>query len=352
MATQTYDLSGSEARIGKMKGEILKSAMPVEVLASTGVQKQMPKNKGEQIVFRRWKQYGGLENQFLTATATNNAGDTFASDHILTEGVTPSADTIVPVDYTATLVEYGALYALTNKTAEVYEDDIPAEMTRQVGKRIGLVREMVRYGILKGNTTVHRPGGATSTATVASAVTKDMLRSVARTLESNHATMVTDILAPSPNFGTQAIEAAYLVFCHTDCESDIRDLANFTPVAEYGQRKPVHERELGSFENFRFITSPELVPILDAGAAVGATGLKANSTNVDVYPMLVVAEDAWGQVALRGLDSIDPTYIKPNQKDSSDPLGQRGYIGCRTYFACTELNPGWYATCEVGVSAI
>jgi len=106
-------------------------------------------------------------------------------------------------------------------------------------------------------------------------------------------------------------------------------------------------------ENFRFILSPELVPIQDSGASVGATGLESTSaSNIDVYPMLVVGEDAWGQVALRGADSIEPTYIKPGQKDSGDPLGQRGYVGASFYFESTVLNNGFMASCEVGVTAL
>lgn len=348
MAIQNYNTD--PGRINKLKGEILKAAMPVEVLGITGVQKQMPKNKGDNVVFRRWNQFGGAENTFLTA-ATTDAGDAYAAQHVTAEGVTPTADTLTSSDYTATLTEYSALYALTNKTADLYEDDIPAEMKRQVGKRIGLVREMVRYGVLKGHTNPFYSGG-TSRATVDEAITLNVLRKIARSLEGNHASTITSILSPSPNYGTSAIEASYLVFAHTDCESDIRDITGFTPVAEYGQRKPVHEREIGSVENFRFITSPELVPILDAGAAVGVTGLEANSTNVDVYPIIVTGEDAWGQVALRGRDSIEPTYIAPGQKDTSDPLGQRGYIGCNTYFSSVVLNEGWYAVLEAGVTAL
>lgn len=348
MATQKY--STQSGRINSLKGEILKAAMPVEVLGIVGVNKPMPKNKGDNVIFRRWNQYGS-ENTFLTAAATDG-GTTFSDAHVTTEGVTPSADTLTATDYTATLVEYSALYALTNKSADLYEDDLPAEMKRQVGKRIGLVREMVRYGALKGGTNAFFSGG-TSRSTVDEAITLNFLRKIARSLESNHAETITTILAPSPNYKTSAIEAAYIVFCHTDCEADIRDLAGFVPTAEYGQRKVVHEREIGSCENFRFVTSPELIPIQDSGAAVGATGLYSTSaSNIDVYPIVVAGEDAWGQVALRGKESVDPTYIAPGQKDTSDPLGQRGYVGCNTYFTALILNNGWFADAEVGVTAL
>jgi N4-gp56 family major capsid protein len=75
-------------------------------------------------------------------------------------------------------------------------------------------------------------------------------------------------------------------------------------------------------------------------------------TNVDVYPFIMVGEDAWGQLTLRGLESLDPTYIPPGVKDKSDPLGQRGYVGAKFYMACTMLNEGWMAVTEAGVTAL
>ena len=65
-----------------------------------------------------------------------------------------------------------------------------------------------------------------------------------------------------------------------------------------------------------------------------------------------MAENAFGQVMLRGKESLDITYIPPGQKDKNDPLGQRGYIGAITYFTAVVLNNGWMAVAEVGISAL
>jgi len=349
MAIQEY--ATSAARIGKLKGEILAHAIPVEVLGITGTQKKMPKNSSDTVVYRRWLPFGGTDNKFIVPAGTD-ASETFATDHLLSEGVTPTADSLAPVDVTSTLQEYGVLYALTNKAMDLYEDDLPEEMKKQVGERLGLVREMVRYGALKGGTNKFYAGG-TSRETVDEAITLNLLRKIARNLRANHAMNITSILAPSPNYETRAVEAGYLVFGHTDMEADIRGLTGFTPTAEYGQRRPVHEMEVGSVENFRFILSPELAPIQDAGAAVGTTGLYSTSaSDVDVYPFIVCGEDAWGQVMLRGMESISPTFVRPDQMDKNDPLGQRGYIGAKTWFDAVVLNNGWMVSGEAGVSAL
>lgn len=345
MATFT---SGSPAsRIGKIKGEILAHAIITEVLGITGQQRQLPKNQGKTVVFRRYLPYGAANTNW----DTRNRPAVNASAHELTEGVTPTADTLTPQDITATIKQYGCLYELTDQTVDTYEDDVPGEMTKQCGERVGLLREMVRYGVVKACTNVFYAGGVASRNLVAGKITLNLLRRVSRNLQANHARRVTSILAPSVDVATQPVEAGYLVFVHSDAEADIRDLPGFIHVSAYGSRKPVHAQELGSCENFRFVTSPELAPYAGAGAAIGSTAMMGG-TNVDVYPFVIIGENAWGQLALRGDDSLDPTYIRPGQKDKSDPLGQRGYIGAKFYMQCTLLNEGWMAVAEAGVSAL
>ena len=343
-----FNYSNPAGRINKLKGEILAHAIPVEVLGITGSQKTIPKNNGKTVVYRRYLPYGATN----TNSNTINRWNVSASAHILTEGTTPTADSMVPQDITVTLNQYGCLYQVTDQTVDTYEDDVPAEMKKQCGERVGLIREMIRYGVLKAGTNAYYAGGS-SRGTVASKITIGVLRKIARNIRANHSKAVTSILSASPNIGTKPVEASYLVFVHTDAEADVRDLQNFKTTAEYGSRKVIHEQEFGSVENFRFITSPELAPYADAGAAIGTTGLYSTTgTSIDVYPFIVTGEDAWGQVALRGSEALDPTWIPPGEKTKSDPLGQRGFVGAKFYMNCTTLNEGWMAVAEAGITAL
>ena len=277
MAIQEFNTQS--ARVNRLKGEILAKAVPCEVLGIAGMAKQHPRNVGDNVTFRRWLLFGGVDNRYITGANV----DTYASAQITTEGVTPAADTLTAVDINVALQQYHVLYSLTDKTADLYEDDVPAEMKAQTGERVGLIREMVTYGAVKAITNVYYGGTGSSKATVNGKISLNMIRKITRNLKANHAKMVTSILAPSPNIATQPVEAAYLVFCHTDLEADIRDLQGFIHVSEYGTRKPVHEMEIGSVESFRFILSPELAQDINAGALVGSTGLSSTGgTNIDV----------------------------------------------------------------------
>ena len=53
MATQGYNTASP--RVGKLKGEILKHAVPVLCLGISGDQKRMRKNQSDTVVYRRWQ---------------------------------------------------------------------------------------------------------------------------------------------------------------------------------------------------------------------------------------------------------------------------------------------------------
>lgn len=344
MTTHLY--STQAGRINEVKGETLAHAIPVEVLAMGCKMKQMPTNAGDNITYRRWLPFGATSN----SVNSQNRPAVVAAAHITQEGITPSADTLTPVDVAVTQQQYACLYSYSDKTAVMYEDDIPEEMKIQTGERMGLVREMIRFGVIKACTNVIYSGG-TSRATVDEAITLKALRRMARILKLNHAKKKKRILDSSPNYDTAAIEAAYCVFVSTDAEPDIRDLAGFTPVAKYAQRKPISEEELGSVEEFRFLTSPELVAYADAGAAVGTTGLYSTTgSDIDVYPFMIMGEDAVYDVALRGMDSFDMIHLSHDMQSKSDPLKQRGYVGAKFWSAVLVVNGGWMGVIEAGVT--
>lgn len=339
-------------RRGIVLGEILAHAEPVTVLGMFGMNKRCPKNEGETITYRRYLPTGGA----ATNANTSNRWSVDPNNYQLQEGSTPDADKLEPQDISVTLQQYGVLFSHTDKVADLHEDDMPKEQTMRVGELLGLVLEMVRYGVLKGGTNKFYGGAGTSRATVDGAITATKLRKMSRNLMANHSKRITNILAGSASYNTRPVEASYVVVAHTDCESDIRDLSGFTPLANYGQRNPVSPHEIGSWENFRFVLSPELGAYADAGAAVGSTGLfSTTGSNIDVYPVLVMGQDAFGQVAMRfnGKDApLDYTFLPVGQKDKTDPLGQRGYAGGKAWMNAVLLNQGWMAVGEFGVKAL
>lgn len=355
MTMQNYALA--PGRIGKFKGQILAHAVPLEVLGRAGRQVKMPKNNSDTYVARRWLPYGATattastQNQFFQ-NGTGDRGQAMVQANQTQEGVTPPPDSIVPIDITVVMQQYSCLYGFTDKTYNLYEDDIPKAMIEQVGERVTLVNEMIIYGALRACTNQYFGGTGTSVATVNGAISLGLVRKIAKNLQANHGKPVNKMLKASANFDTSAVSEGFTVYSHTDLEPDIRDLPNFTPVEKYSTGTPM-PNEIGKCERFRFITSPDLPSLQDAGAAIGATGLYSTTgVSIDVYPFIVTAQDAWSQIAVRGLTSLDPTFLPPGEKSKSDPLGQRGYCGSIWWKAVMIENPGWMAVGFVGVRVL
>ncbi len=342
---QTYSLVPSRNLI-MAEREMLKHAMPIKVLSTFGTQKPIPQNKTDTVVFRR---------ALPIDAGTNGAPSITTSNYLLQEGVTPGSRSITYQDVQVTLQQYGVLMKLSSKAEAMYEDDIPGDMVKLVGEHMASIEELVSYGVVRGGTNVVFSNGSARTS-VNTVITINKLRQAARQLESAHAQLVTEKLASSVNFGTSAIEPGYLVFIHTDMEADFRNLTNFVPVAKYGSQKPVHEREVGTVERFRIITSPYFRPFLAAGGSVTAGTFLSNGgtsgTTADVYPVMVVAQEAWGQVSLKGMNAIQPIYLPAKQITHANPMGQFGYVGANFYKNAVRLNENWLVRIECAASGL
>lgn len=353
MSMQQYGTVASRNLI-RAEMEMLKHAEPIVVLGSFGTQKEQPKRKTDTIVFRRVLPFGASTSG-TTMEGVSRYRETPVinpNSFLLSEGVTPNSNTISYVDVSVTLQNYGVLFKFSSKAELMYEDDIPSDMSQQTGEVIAEMSELIRYGVIKGGTNVLYSNGSARTS-VNTPISLAKLRNAARTLEANRARRVTQRLASGPNFGTAPVEGAYLVFCHTDCEADVRNLSGFTKVAEYASVKPAHEREIGAVENFRFITSPLLGPYLAGGASVGSSGmLSVGATSVDVYPFLVIAQDAWANVALKGMGAVSPTVISSQTKNHANPLGLYGFVGASFWMAAVRLNEAYLVRIEAGVTTL
>ena len=103
MATHTFAMTA--ARLGKYKGAIIKRAVPKEVLGRAGrhLNRSLPKNSSDTYVGRRFLPHGATatnantQNRFF-ADGTGDRGNTYANQHIVAEGVTPTPDSIVTVN--------------------------------------------------------------------------------------------------------------------------------------------------------------------------------------------------------------------------------------------------------------
>jgi len=355
MAGMNY--STQAGRHEKYKGRILAKAQPQEMLTKLGAMEPFPQNNSQLIEWMRFLPYGGVDNEWMAA-----GGDTdFITKHIIQEGVTPSPDSISWTTLSTSLQEIGCLYSYTNRLRITHEEgqEIPREMEDQAATRIALCREMMVYGELKSCTNVFYGGTGTTIGTVNGPPTKSMFQNISRALLAKHGTTINKMLKSGPAFGMQSVQASWPVYCHTDMEKTFENMPGFTKVQDYGGSQLLDpDYEIGAIGRFRIIINPILTYQPGAGAVVGSavagfTPKSDGTTNIDVYPLIICGKgkgggEAFGQVPLRGYDSIDANHYPPSEKSKIDPLGQRGYVSAMTWQAQAILNDDWLAVAYVG----
>ena len=310
--------------------EMLDQARPVIVLSDYGQSKPMPANKAEQVKFRRPVPYVVSTTQ-------------------LTEGVTPTSHKTSYVDVPATLGQYGDLAEITDKVEDLSEDPVLRDMSVLAGEQAAETIEMVTWGVIKGGTNVVYGNSAdTARSDVNDPLSLNTQRTATRFLHSQRGKVITTKMSSSVQYGTEAIAPAYLAFGHTDLDADVRDMPGFVPCEKYGSMKAL-PYEVGKVETVRYILTPLLDPFLGAGGAVNGMVSQAGSA-ADVYPIVIIAKESYGLIPLRGAGAISPIVLNPGVPSKSDQLGQRGYVGWKTWFTCVVLNQAWMVRLEVGAT--
>lgn len=301
------------------------------VFGKLGTTKPMPKNKSETVEFRR-------PVLFPPSTVP------------LQEGVTPTPTKMSYERVRTSLQQYGMVIAITDKVRDLSGDPVLKDAMMLAGRNASDTIEEIAYGVLRAGTNVIYSNGA-SRAAVNTAITANKVRAAVRVLEANKARKITQIMGGSVDYETYPIEAGYVAVAHTHLSADIRNLSGFIPVAKYGNRRTVSNREIGSFEDVRFLTSADMRPFVNAGGTPGSAVLSTGGTAADVYPVLFFGEEAFGHVPLKGEEAIMPVVVNATPS-AADPLAQRSFVGWKAYNAVVILNQGNMVRIECAASAL
>jgi N4-gp56 family major capsid protein len=288
---------------------------------------------------RKWRRYNSLQR----ATTP------------LAEGVTPSGQKLTYTDVTATLEQYGDLVETTDVVQDTHEDPVLQEMSELCGEQSAETIEVIRIAVLKGGSNVFYANGVSARASVDSPPLRGDFRKIKRAFKRAKAREITKIVKASPNISTEPVEAAYFAMGHTDLESDIRNITGFLPVKQYADPGKALPGEIGSVESMRIILT-DLFESWETSGASGTTYLSggvevSGAAQCDVYPIIVVAQNAYGIVPLQGKKKVKVSVKNPEEVSKSDPLGQRGFVSWKTYQAAAILNQQWLARYEVACTA-
>ncbi len=324
-ATNTYEVP-----------ELLMSADTVQVIDRSVKLQRVPKNKNENVSWSR---------------AVTPDVDTTES----AEGVSKASRALTYETATVTIQEFAESFAISSRQANMGERDVLADSKNRLVDLIRKTREVNGWLTYRnGNNVIYNSPAITSRPTVNGAPTLGRFRVASRFLKANKAKVHREATKGSTNYDTYAMEPAYLVWCHTDCQSDIRDLPGCVMAQKVGGGEKMPEL-FAYVEDMAFVTSPEFEPRLAAGAVIGATGMKSvGGVNIDVYSYVIFGVEAFGRVALAGSQSESGmggvTFTVLKDADKSDRDNRLRIVGAQWHDGPVILNQNWVITIEAGVT--
>lgn len=311
--------------------QFLAHVEPVLVLEKFAKHEALPKNKGHLIVWRRFVPFE------INTVA-------------LVEGVTPAPNQLQYEDVSTVISQYGGWVTFTDVIVDTHEDPNLQKISMGLGEQAAAVKEQIIWAELVGGTNVLYTGAASSRATVEAPISEDELIAAQRFLKANKARHITRMLKASQNIATEPVAPGFIAFGHSNLEPDFRALPNFVVREKYASGSTVSDYEIGKFQDIRVILSPDLGPFYGAGSGTTTGVLSRDGANVDVYPIVLVGQDAYGVVPMRGMESVGITVKNPTAT-YEDPLAQRGFASWKMWYVAVRLNEEWMVRIEAAASA-
>lgn len=292
----------------------------------------LPANKSDTLVWKRMRELD-------------------VDTNTLVEGVTPAAENFQQETVTDTVDQYGKVIRVTDKMYNFHSDVGFKEIGGEMGKAMATQKELINWQTIRGGSQVIYTGTATTRGTVEDVIQLEHVRKATNVLRNNHGKLLTTMLRAGTGQATEPVQASYVAVTHSDMDADLRDLDKFIESQRYGSGSLLNEYEIGACEGIRFCLTPHLEPFWGEGSTT-TTGVRSrDGAAVDVYPIVVMAQDFWGTTEFKTRNSFKLDVTPPGSvKSETDPLGQRGFASYVFWYCATRLNERWGVRIESAAS--
>lgn len=295
---------------------LLMRALPILKMAASGQQRNIPKNGGNQVSYRRF-------NTISTATTA------------LTESVTPIASSLDMTEITGTVAQYGNYVQVSDALDLMGIDPVIREATDVLGENAAQsVEEIVRTELVTGTSVVYATGSTRGAQSASNPITLNLVRKASRTLMANDASGYN---AARDDMGQGA---QYMGFIHPYSFYDLTGDTTIQNTFTYSDPDKLYKFTLPIVGGVAWCVTTK-APVF-AGEGSGSA---------DVYGTIIVAKEAFGVVNVGGTGKFK-TIAKPlGSAGTADPLEQRATVGWKSYQLPKILNNNFMVRIEAGVSA-
>ena len=263
--------------------DLIRNAKPVLVHNQFGQKRNIPKNGGKTIEFRKF-------SPLPKATTA------------LTEGVTPDGKGLTVSAITATVGQYGDYVALSDVLQMTSIDNTLIEAGALLGAQAGETLDTLTANVINAGTNVQYSGGksARSALVTGDVLTVADIKKAVRTLKNNKA---------------KKINGSFVGIIHPDVAYDLTNDEAWEAVKTYDP-KDWYSGEIGRIFGVRFVETTEAVTFTEGS---GDSAKK-------VYSTLILGANAYGVTSVEG-GGLQTIIKQLGSAGSADPLNQRSTSG-------------------------
>ena len=281
---------------------LLMTAYPMLSHQKFAMHKMLPEKSGDEIVFGRFP---------VLDTATVPLDD----------GITPPGALLDREKIKAKIAFYGNFILFTNQVELTVEDRVLNESSRLLAQNMGQTLDELTRDVLKSTSSVLACENGSNGYTPSN-LSKPDLEIVIKTLLTNNALMISEVIPGGSGYGTLPVRPSFFGIIDTRLLDDLENVSGFKNTSSYPDQNPVLDAEWGATGNIRWIYT--------------SIGSKSAATPT-VYDNFILAKEAYACVRL-GSKSGN-FYVEPfGSAGSSDPLHQRGSVGWEIPFVARILN--------------
>ena len=270
---------------------LLKFAKPNLVHDQFAQKRNIPKNGGKTIEFRRYSQ--------LPKALTP-----------LTEGVTPTGQNLNVTTVPATVAQYGGYITLSDVLLLTAIDNNLMEAIELLGDQAGRTLDTITREVLVSGTNVIYAGGTVNARTGLTSAMKLTVMDIKKAVRELKIGLA------------KKINGSYVAIIHPDCVFDLENDDEWINASQYAGSTQIFEGEIGKLYGVRFVESTEAKIWAKAGAPVTEGG----TDKISVYATLVMGANAYGTTTVEG-GGLQTIVKQLGSGGTADPLNQRSTAG-------------------------
>jgi N4-gp56 family major capsid protein len=286
---------------------LLTRTVPVLLFAKFGQKRNIPKNGGKTIEFRR---FGAL----AVATTALTEGALFTN---------LKAVTVTSIE--ATIAQYGDAVGFSDLVSTTTIDPVLTETTELLGEQSAeTIDQIIRDVVVAGTTVQYASTAAARTdLTAAMVLNPAEVREAVLTLKLNRA---------------KKIDGFYQAIIHPRQEHDLISSSEWREAQNYAQSGRIFDGSIGTLYGVKFWVT-DVAPVYTDGGA----------SNADVYGAMFFGAEAFGVVSLSG-HNLRTIYKSLGSAGTADPLDQQQTMGWKAAFVAKILNDLFMVRLETGAS--